>query len=124
MRPTRFALIATLAATLGGGCADSTDPRPATFDVIVTNVLRPGCATATCHSAMTKAEGLDFSTVAAAAESIDHEGLVPVGGGDPADSQLIYLLTTSGEKRMPVDSPLPDADIELISNWIAAGAVK
>ncbi|HVV87062.1 MAG TPA: c-type cytochrome domain-containing protein [Kofleriaceae bacterium] len=115
---------AIAAAAAAAGCAADTDERPATFDYIVATILRPSCATATCHDAMTKREGLDFSSVAAAAKSIDDDGLVPIGGGDPDNSQLYYDLTADGiDKRMPIDSPLPDADIELIRQWIVDGAV-
>ncbi|MEZ4403649.1 MAG: hypothetical protein R3B06_26735 [Kofleriaceae bacterium] len=121
MRNLAFA--ATLAALTLGACATQTDERPAEFDVIVTNILAPSCATATCHSAMTKAEGLDFSTVAAARESFDARSLAPQTS-DPADSQLLRVLTTTGEARMPVDGPLPDADIELIRTWVLNGAPR
>jgi len=120
MRLSRFALVAVLA----GGCAADVDERPAEFDYIVTTILRPGCATATCHSAMTRREGLDFSTVAAAADAIDRKGLVETGVTNPDDTRLMYILTTSGEDRMPVDGPLPDADLDLIGRWIMAGAVR
>ena len=119
----RSVLIAAVGGLgLLGGCA-AVDDRPAKFDYIVAAILRPGCATANCHDAMTRRQGLDFSTVAAAGATVDNEGLVPIGGGDPADTQLIFLLTTDGDKRMPLDGPLPDADIQLISAWIMDGAV-
>lgn len=114
---------AVLAAALAApGCAADTDERPAEFPYIVEAILRPSCATATCHSAMTRREGLDFSSVEAAQQTFDDEFLVVPG--DPGDGQLINVLTTSGEERMPVDSPLPDADIALIQAWIANGAVR
>lgn len=122
----RFVILSALGAALGLGCAASTDERPAEFSVIVTQILRPTCATAACHDAMSASRRLDFSTVAASAASIDRRGLVPIGGTPtPDDTQLVYLLTTTrGENRMPVDAPLPDADIELIRTWIIDGAVR
>jgi hypothetical protein len=121
MRTSRLVL-AALGLALAG-CAADTDERPATFEYIATAILRPGCATATCHSAMTRREDVDFSTVEASAETIDREALVFPGNTDPAESALINLLTTSGEKRMPIDGPLPQADIDLIAEWIIAGGV-
>ncbi len=121
MRPSRLFLLSALGTALAGGCANSTDERPAEFSVIVTQILRPGCATAACHDAMSAVARLDFSTVAAAAVSIDRGGLL--NDPDPDQTQLLNVLTTSGDKRMPVDSPLADADIELIRTWIVAGAV-
>ena len=99
----RSVLIAAVGGLgLLGGCAD-VDDRPAKFDYIVAAILRPGCATANCHDAMTRRQGLDFSTVAAAGATVDNEGLVPIGGGDPADTQLIFRLTTDGDGRYTHD---------------------
>ena len=120
MRLSRLVLLSALGTALAAGCANSTDERPAEFSVIVTQILRPGCATAACHDAMSAVARLDFSTVATSAASIDRRGLV--GDPDPDQTQLINILTTSGEQRMPVDGPLADADIELIRTWITDGA--
>jgi hypothetical protein len=126
-RSTAPALAGFLAGglALAAGCAAETDERPAEFPYIVEAILRPSCATATCHDAMTRREEIDFSTVEAASRSIDERGLV--AAGRPEDSPLYFLITASAsetEKRMPVDSPLPQADIDLIGAWIAAGAVR
>lgn len=104
-------------------CAAETDERPAEFAYIVKAILAPSCATATCHSARTQREGVDLSSVAAAQDAFDSRPLAPQSG-DPNDSELLFLLRTSGEKRMPVDGPLPDADIALIEEWIIAGAPR
>ncbi len=122
MRRQVFAL-AALATALVTGCAADTDERPAEFDYIVTTILRPGCATATCHSAMTNREGYDFSTVEAADATFERTGLAPPGAA-PEGTKLIRVLTASGEERMPIDGPLPDADLALIRTWIADGAVR
>jgi hypothetical protein len=113
-------LIAVIASS---GCADSTDSRPATFEYIATTILRPGCAGANCHNSMTKVQGLDFSTVAAANTAFEDRPLAPQTG-DPNDSELVFLMTTTGDKRMPLDGPMPDVDIELIRSWIIDGAVR
>jgi hypothetical protein len=34
----------------------------------------------------------------------------------------VNLMNAQGSIRMPPDNPLPEADIVLIENWIAAGA--
>ncbi|MBK9036847.1 MAG: hypothetical protein IPL61_37290 [Myxococcales bacterium] len=116
-------LLSLTAALAAGGCAADTDERPAEFPYIVKAILEPSCATATCHSAQTAAEGLDFSSLAAAQDTFDSRALAPQTV-DPNDSELLFILTTSGEKRMPVDSPMPDADIALIERWIIAGAAR
>ena len=65
----RSLLIAALACA--AGCTDATDERPATFEYIVTAVLRPSCGTATCHNSMTKRKGLAFDTIEAAKEAFE-----------------------------------------------------
>ena len=42
--------------------------------------------------------------------------------GYPQYSSLITLLNAVGSIRMPPDNPLPQADIQLISDWIQQGA--
>lgn len=108
-------------ALAAAACAAETDERPAEFAYIVPAILAPSCATATCHSARTQREGLDFSSVDAARATFMNEGLV-VNVDEPPNNQIITILRDSGEKRMPIDSPLPEADIALIEAWIAAGA--
>jgi len=110
-------------ALVTAACAADTDERPAEFAYIARAILVPSCGTATCHSARTQREGVNLSSVAAVREELSKRAFAPQTG-DPADSELLFLLTTSGEKRMPVDSPLPQADIDLIETWIIAGAPR
>ena len=110
-------------ALAASACAAETDERPAEFAYIVKAILAPSCATATCHSARTQREGVDLSSVAAAQDTFDSRPLAPQTG-EPNDSELLFILRTSGESRMPVDGPLPDADIALIEQWIIAGAPR
>lgn len=114
-------------ALVAGACAAETDERPAEFAYIVKAILAPSCATATCHSARTQREGVDLSSVAAAQDAFDSIPLAPPTG-ERNDSQLLYVLGAldedPGDKRMPIDGPLPDADIALIEQWIIAGAPR
>lgn len=114
------AIALTLAA---GACAAETDERPAEFTYIVRAILTPSCATATCHSARTQREGVDLSSVEAAQETFDSRPFAPQTG-EPGDSELLFILRATGDQRMPLDSPLPDADIALIEQWIVAGAPR
>ena len=117
----KFALAA--AATLAvSGCGVEQDDRPLELDYIVTTILAPSCGTAACHSSRIKTAGVAFDTVEAAREAFDSDPLVIEG--DPDASGLIFLLVgaTEPNKRMPKDAPLPDADIDLLRRWIAAGA--
>ena len=124
----RLVLLTALLAACGRA-----DDRPPTLDYLVENILAPSCAVAQCHSAFRQQVGDQFDTVAASRRSIVVNGLVrfPADVPDPSQSLLIRVLTvgapsildpSSGNVRMPYDSPIPDADIDLIQAWIAAGA--
>ncbi len=117
----RLASIAILAAAAAAGCAAETDERPAEFAYIAKAILEPSCATATCHDAQTQREGMDFSSAEASAATFQDNAFVTVPD-EPANNRIVFILRTSGEERMPVDGPMPDADIALIEAWIAAGA--
>lgn len=116
------ALAAALALGVAG-CAESTDERPAEFGYIVTTILAPSCGTATCHNSMTRREGYAFDTIEEARETFRVNPLVTVID-EPDANQLIFITTREPDKRMPLDSPLPDADIELMREWIRQGAVR
>jgi hypothetical protein len=111
------ALLLLLAAA---GCGVETDDRPASFTYIREAILVPSCATAACHSAQNQRAGRSFDDEGAYDELLN-AGVVP---GDASASPLIFdvLAGDDPEKRMPLDSPLPDADIGLISRWIDMGA--
>lgn len=102
-------------------CAAETDTRPAEFAYIAKTILEPNCGTAACHSDAAAREELDFSSVEASRATFRAKGLVTVPD-DPPANQIMFILTTSGEERMPVDGPLPDADLALIERWIINGA--
>jgi hypothetical protein len=119
-RPGLAWLIAPCLLMIGAaaGCGDEIDDRPATKEYIVAAILAPSCGNAGCHSSQAKKEGYAFDTVEAAEEAFQ-ELVLP---GDVQRSRLAQVLRTSGEARMPLDSPLPEADIALIEAWILAGA--
>jgi hypothetical protein len=118
-------LFLLIGALTFAGCADSTDERPATFEYLVTAVLAPSCGTATCHSSMTNTSDYAFDTVAAARATFRRRDLV-TQLDEPDANRLMRVVLTDGsgdDPRMPVDSPLPDADIQLMRQWIIDGAV-
>lgn len=119
MRTLPFSLISLGAAlAVAAGCGDELDDRPATTEYIVAAILAPSCGNAGCHSTATAKEGYAFDTLEEAKKAID-QLVIP---GDAQRSRLVQVLRTSGESRMPLDSPLPDADIALIETWILEGA--
>jgi hypothetical protein len=102
------------------GCGVEEDTRPASLRYIQAAILVPSCATAACHSSANERAGRVFDDPEIIAEQVYGTGVQP---GDPGDSRLItFYLTGDSEYRMPLDAPLPDADIALISRWILEGA--
>ena len=131
----RLVLAATLLA-LPVGC-DTLDDRATDWGYIHTAILRPSCATAACHSAITAQAGLDLSTRDAAFVSLlrrpcgspgepveepaDERG-VNVDPGHPETSPLMWWLRGEYADTMPPDQPLPLVEIDAIERWILEGA--
>lgn len=113
-----FAPLLLMAVAGAAGCGDEIDDRPATSEYIVAAILAPACGNAGCHSSAAKKEGYAFDTLEAAREAFS-QLVLP---GDTQRSRLAQVLRASGESRMPLDSPLPEADIALIETWILGGA--
>jgi len=115
-----FLLLGCLALLAASACGGSADDRPARWSFISAAIVEPSCATVNCHSAITAKAGVDLH-----AREIGYYTLVNelfVIPGDPQESAVISLMNAQGAERMPPDAPLAHADIELIANWIAAGA--
>ena len=117
MATARWAFALLLGAAACGG---DVDDRPASWSYIVPAILRPNCATSSCHSSAARA-----GDVVLEEPDIAHESLVGddamvglVVPGSPEESKLLKLLRADEVDRMPPDQPLPVADIELIERWI------
>ena len=120
------------AAASQPGC-DSPNDRPTDFRYLHTTIVAPSCATASCHSAMTKQAGIDLSTVDGAytvltgltCRQLPMVGDTPgnyVIPGDPERSKLMYQLRGDNTHIMPPDIPVPATEITEIENWIVEGA--
>lgn len=114
-----------VAALALAACGTTDYERPATLENITVSILQPNCANAQCHSSFRRVDDYAFDTVEEAKDSINTYALVvPM---DPEGSLLYQVLISPGGEdntpRMPYDQALPDADVELIHTWIAAGAV-
>lgn len=140
-------LVCGLALAACGGTKDGRDPE---WAYIAPVLLRPNCATTSCHSRAAAVAGLDFSDSDRAYTSLtglrvgihdpgasglnclpegqtvvcqrEHRPLVTPY--NPSQSRLVAMLRARGASRMPPDRPLPEPDIELIEAWILAGAWK
>jgi hypothetical protein len=114
------------------GC-ETLDDRTSDWDAIHTAILRPSCATAACHSAITVQSGLDLSTRDSAYEALvrrpcgsdeppaDERGF-NVDPGHPETSPLMAWLRGDGNATMPPDGALPAIEIDAVERWILVGA--
>jgi hypothetical protein len=109
----RLALVAVVALA---ACSQTDNDRPLTVEYLTAAILQPSCAQYVCHSSFVRAKGYAFDTVEEARKSL---AMIVVAGD--TDSFLLQVLTRT-VKRMPYDSPLPNKDIDLIQEWIMAGA--
>jgi hypothetical protein len=130
---------AWLALACVAACA-SPDERPAQWSYVHAAIIAPSCATSSCHSRVSSLAGLDLSTKTGAYVYLTGHvcgapphpqdppaGTSPVYPGDPERSELIDLLRGTYEVDgevllMPPEQPLPAVEIEIIANWIRAGA--
>jgi hypothetical protein len=105
-----------------------------TFATLERKIFATSCATASCHGAGA-AGGLTLTPGSAYADLVDvpvtndaarARGTLRVAPGDPDASFLLLKLTGAlapdeGD-AMPRGDELPDAKIDLVRRWIAAGA--
>ena len=101
----------------------------ATFSSIEESVFRVRCALSGCHASDTRSAGLDLSTSEAYNSLVDVPSVLSVQDFDrvePFDSDssfLINVLDGSNPTRMPLNgSPLDNATIDKIKQWINEGA--
>jgi hypothetical protein len=109
MRTTLLLAAALLASAVS--CGVETDDRPPTAEYVVPAIFAPACGTAACHSSATGREGLVLDTIPGVCAASDDKG------------PLTAWMINDGVEglRMPLDSPLPKADIGLLDRWYADG---
>ena len=107
MRKILFA-VALLALA---ACGEETDDRPLTAQYLVPAIFKPSCATAACHSTATARSGLILDTIAGVcrASTLAERG------------PLTAFMVDGAKNRMPLDSPLPQPDIDLLLAWYFPG---
>jgi hypothetical protein len=102
----------------------------ATFDSIQANVFTPICTA--CHIGASAPQGLRLDAansyaLLVGAASAERPSILRVAPGDPSNSYLIQKLegTAAVGNRMPLNrTPLSQADINMIRQWITNGAPK
>lgn len=89
-----------------------TETKTPSFKTDVMPILTDACVN--CHGANKKKGRIDVST---------YEGVAKiVKAGDIDKSRLIKSVTGKGAKLMPPKAGLPDEKIQVLKDWIAAGA--
>ena len=122
----------------GGGISSPTPPLPpppppfgANFSEIQANVFTPTCAVSGCHTGAGSPQGLRLDEAASYAllvnvASSQNGTLMRVNPGDPDNSYLIQKLegNASVGGQMPLGrTPLTQATIDVIRQWITDGAI-
>jgi hypothetical protein len=125
-------ICASLAACGSGdgfvGSGGASGPLAPNFDSIQANVFEPLCEF--CHAGANAPAGLRLDAANSYAllvgvASIEQASVMRVAPGDPNNSYLIQKLegTAAIGQRMPAGLPaLPQADIDVIRQWITDGA--
>lgn len=118
----RMALLAIPFLAAGAGCGMEEDTRPASLRYLQETVFKPSCATAACHSSLNHRADLVLDDPETIYDEVT--GQTGVVAFDSDNSGLITIRLTGDDPltRMPLDAPLPDADIALIARWIDDGA--
>ncbi|MEW4568774.1 PSD1 and planctomycete cytochrome C domain-containing protein [Tautonia sp. JC769] len=99
---------------------DPTDPRSiAYFETHIRPILVERCVS--CHGPDEREGGLRLDTRAAVFDLGGDSG-PPVEPGDPDASLLVEAIRYDSFVQMPPSSKLPDAEIALLTDWIAHGA--
>jgi hypothetical protein len=117
---------------LVAACGTTTDDRPRTIEYVTEAILAPTCGAADCHSSFAQQRGDVFDTVEAARRSLVVNGLIAFDSldyspADPDNAPLIVWISQTdpfglGIGRMPLDAPMPNADVNLLKQYIREGA--
>jgi hypothetical protein len=130
----KLAASAAVMATVLVGCgSDSEEPQDrGNLSTIQREIFTPKCALSGCHGApLAQPPGLDLSEGNARAALVNVDSTRVAGGtrvvpGEPSASVLFEAVSAHpppGVRRMPLNAqPLARADLDAISQWIAAGA--
>lgn len=91
------------------------------YESKVLPILREHCLS--CHSPDRKKAGLDLASYPALLAG--GSGGEVVVAGDPDSSRLLQLISHEAEPKMPPNQArLPDATIDVVRQWIAAGLLE
>jgi hypothetical protein len=131
--PGLFVPLCSLLAACGSGdgfvgSGGASGPLAANFDSIQANIFEPLCEH--CHAGANAPAGLRLDAANSYAmlvgvASVERPNILRVAPGDPNNSYLIQKLegTAAVGERMPAGLPaVPQADIDIVRQWITEGA--
>ena len=104
------------------------DREPVTLARLATEIFTPKCATSGCHAGAAPAAALSLEADRLAemidAASNQEEGAKLIDPGNPDGSYILRKVKgTGGGKQMPIGmDPLTPEEIQMIVDWVAAGA--
>ncbi len=117
---------------LTAACGVSQDDRPLELTYLTQAIFAPTCGTTQCHSTFVQAAENLFDTPDGVRHSLVDHGLILFDStqydpDDPDNASLIVWITETdpyglGTGRMPLDAPMPNKDVLLLKEWIAAEA--
>ena len=113
-----------------GACGTDVDDRPRTTQFITESVLGPSCGKAECHSTFAAAEGYVLDTPHGVDTTLRYqlanEGRQSALISDLPDMQPLSAILNSKSNAsytpMPYDAPMPEADAQLVIEWLSLGA--
>ena len=122
LTPSRVWIIPSALSLVFASTAAAADPKAkVTFQDQVAQVFRSRCNS--CHNPDKQKGGLSLETFGSAMQG-GGSGKV-IEPGDLDGSTLYQLVTHKDEPKMPPNSPkIPDAEIDLIRQWIEGGALE
>ncbi len=129
-----------VASIHGGGSTPPPEPQPEPpppgasfgpdFSAIQSGLFTPTCATSGCHSGANPPAGLNLEAGSSYANlvgiaSSQEPGTQRVNAGNPDSSYLVQKLegTAATGTVMPPSGGIAQADIDVVRQWISAGAI-
>jgi hypothetical protein len=125
-RITLFSIFGALALAACGPA----EPE-ATFTRVQEEILELNCATGSCHTGASPAAGLNLAADDTRDQLVDQDAQVNTGwkyvvAGDPEASLLYNIISApldDGQRQMPPGLELEDEKLQLVHDWIEAGAL-
>ena len=110
------------------GDGEENGQKPVTLARLSAEIFTPKCATSACHAGASPSAALSLEADRLAemvgAKSHQEEGALLIDPGNPDGSYLIRKVKGTGSgKQMPIGlDPLSPEEIQMIVDWVAAGA--